>query len=88
MSKPRKSKKEFSKIIIITVLIFTIGITIFSCIMIWRAGDLSPLTYLIPSIFAEASTGTAFYYRKAEAENIRKIEKTQNISKGEMNDEQ
>ena len=54
MSKPRKSKKEFSKIIIITVLIFTIGITIFSCIMIWRTGDLSPLTYLIPSIFAEA----------------------------------
>jgi hypothetical protein len=56
--------------------------------MIWRTGDLSPLAYLIPSIFAEAATGTAFYYRKAEAENIRKIEKTQNISKGGINDEQ
>jgi hypothetical protein len=88
MARTRKPKREFSKIILIVVSIFTFGITVFSCVMIWRTEDLSPLAYLIPSIFAEAATGTAFYYRKAEAENIRKIEKTQNISKGGMNDEQ
>lgn len=88
MSRTQKPKREFSKMILVVVSIFTFGITVFSCVMIWRTGDLSPLAYLIPSIFAEAATATGFYYRKAEAENIRKIEKTQNISKGGMNDEQ
>ena len=88
MTRTRKPKREFSKMILIVVSIFTFGITVFSCVMIWRTGDLSPLAYLIPSIFAEAATGTAFYYRKAEAENIRKIEKSQNILKGGVNDEQ
>jgi hypothetical protein len=41
--------------------------------MIWRTGDLSPLAYLIPSVFAELATATGFYYRKAQRENELKI---------------
>ena len=75
MRKNKKFRMEFSKIILIVVSLITFAVTVFACVMIWRTGDLSPLTYLIPSIFAEAATGTAFYYRKAEAENIIKISK-------------
>jgi hypothetical protein len=41
--------------------------------MIYITGDLSPLTYLIPSIFTELATATGFYYRKAQRENELKI---------------
>lgn len=51
----------------------TISVAVFSCVMIWRTGDLSPLAYLIPSVFAELATATGFYYRKAQKENELKI---------------
>jgi len=71
--KSRKKKLEFSKIIFICVSIGTISVAVFSCVMIWRTGDLSPLAYLIPSVFAELATATGFYYRKAQKENELKI---------------
>lgn len=43
--------------------------------MVWRTGDLSPLCCIIPSVFGEYAVGTAFYYKKAEAENKLKIAK-------------
>ncbi|GAQ24200.1 hypothetical protein [Tepidanaerobacter syntrophicus] len=66
-----KKRIEFSKILFIGVSIMTISVVIFSCAMIYRTGDLSPLAYLIPAVFTELATATAFYYRKAERENTK-----------------
>lgn len=71
----RKLKMEFSKKIFIGVTIGVILVVIFSCVMIWRTGDLSPLSYLIPSVFVELATATGFYYNKAKAENEIKLKK-------------
>lgn len=79
MSKPKSTKKtkrkkiEFSKIIFIGISAATTAVAVFSCVMIYRTGDLSPLTYLIPSVFAELATATGFYYRKAQKENEIKL---------------
>lgn len=67
---------EFSKKIIIAVSLSASIIAIFSCVMIWITKDLSPLSYLIPSIFAELGIGTGFYYNKAKAENQIKLKST------------
>lgn len=73
MKRRTKGKKKiaFSKIIFVRVSIMTISVVIFSCRMIYLTGDLSPLAYLIPSIFAELATATGFYYKKAEKENTK-----------------
>jgi hypothetical protein len=73
MRKRNKGKKKiaFSKIIFAGVSIMTISVVIFSCRMIYITGDLSPLAYLIPSVFAELATATGFYYKKAERENTK-----------------
>lgn len=69
----RKKKIEFSKVIFVGISTVTISVAVFACVMIWRTGDLSPLAYLIPSVFAELATATGFYYRKAQKENELKI---------------
>lgn len=68
-----RKRFEFSKIIMTVVGIVGFGVTVFACVMIWRTQDLSPLSYLIPAVFAEIATGTGFYYHKAKAENEIKI---------------
>ena len=76
MRKRKKSKKkkiEFSKLIFICVSVGTISVAVFACYMIWKTGDLSPPSYLIPSVFAELATATGFYYRKAQKENELKL---------------
>ena len=67
----KRKRIEFSKIIFIGVSTITIAVVVFSFLMIYKTGDLSPLSYLIPSIFAELATATGFYYRKAEKENTK-----------------
>ena len=73
MKKRAKGKRKiaYSKIIFAGVSIMTISVVIFSCRMIYITGDLSPLAYLIPSVFAELATATGFYYKKAEKENTK-----------------
>lgn len=73
MKRRAKGKKKiaFSKIIFAGVSIMTISVVIFSCKMMYVTGDLSPLAYLIPSVFAELATATGFYYKKAEKENTK-----------------
>ncbi len=73
MKRRAKGKKKiaFSKIIFAGVSIMTIAVVIFSCRMMYITGDLSPLAYLIPSVFAELATATGFYYKKAERENTK-----------------
>lgn len=71
----KKNKMEFSKKIFIWTSLATTVITIFTGVMVWRTNDVSPLMYLIPAIFAELATATAFYYNKAKAENKIKLMK-------------
>ena len=69
----KENKVEFSKKILIVAAVINIAVISFSCVMIWRTGDLTPLAYLIPSVAAEVATGTAFYYNKAKIENRIKL---------------
>lgn len=80
-----KHKPEFSKLIMLTAGAFNIVVIVFSCIMVWRTEDLTPLAYLIPSTAAEVATGTAFYYNKAKAENRLKLMKIYGIDITEKN---
>ena len=70
------NKMEFSKKIIIFTSIFTIFVTVFSIVLMWKTNDTSGLAYLIPSVFAELATATGFYYWKARTENKIKLLKT------------
>ena len=64
---------EFSKKILIVAAVINIAVIAFTCVMIWRTGDLTPLAYLIPAVAAEVATGTGFYYNKAKLENKIKL---------------
>lgn len=75
MSRLKKPKREFSKLIMIAVGAVTVLVTAFTFIMVWRTNDLSPLGYLIPAVFGELGVGTGFYYSKAKAENRIKLRK-------------
>lgn len=66
---------EFSKIIFIIVTTITVLVTFFSCYLMVKTLDTSPLGYLIPAIFAEFAATTGFYYSKAKAENKIKLMK-------------
>ena len=68
-----KSKKEFSKIFAIVILVLSCLITIFSCYVMYITRDISSLPVLISTIFAELATATGFYYSKAKAENKIKL---------------
>lgn len=70
----KKKKREFSKCIFTCVSVVTLAVIAFSCVMIWRTGDLNPLGYLIPAVSAEMATATGFYYSKAKAENQIKLQ--------------
>lgn len=83
--KSRKLPMEFSKKILIVVAVINLGVIIFSCAMMYKTMDLSPLAYLIPSVAAEAETGTGFYYSKAKAENRIKLMKANKVTPTENN---
>ena len=75
----KKRKIEFSKLILAVVGTINLAVIIFSMVMMWRTGDLSPLSYLIPAVAAETATGTGFYYNKAKTENRIKLMKANDI---------
>lgn len=66
---------EFSKLIFWFVFLLTLGVTIFGCALMWKTGDTSALAVIIPAVFAEFATTTAFYYWKAKNENRIKLMK-------------
>lgn len=72
-------KFEFSKIVLIIALLLNAGILFFSCVMMWRTCDLTPLAYIVPAVSAEVASGTAGYYWKAKAENKIKLAKAYGI---------
>ena len=71
--KKEKKKTEFSKKILFVAGIVNIAVVAFTCVMVWRTLDLTPLAYLIPAVAAEVATGTGYYYWKARAENQIKL---------------
>lgn len=75
----KKPKMEFSKKILIVAGIINGIVIAFTMVMIWRTLDLTPLTYLIPSVAAEVATGTGFYYSKAKVENRIKLMKQNKV---------
>lgn len=79
----RKQPMEFSKKIIIAAFWINLAVIVFTCIMVAMTTDLSPLSYLIPSVAAEVATGTGFYYSKARAENKIKLMKSCGIKPSE-----
>lgn len=71
---------EFSKIIyIINLILVTIVMGMsFLCVIKsgkWGITDLSPITVICTSAFAELATFSVVYARKAQAENVLKISK-------------
>lgn len=79
----KKPPKEFSKKILIVAGIINAVVIVFTMIMIWRTLDLSPLAYLIPSVAAEVTTGTGFYYSKAKVENRIKLMRQNKVTPNE-----
>ncbi len=80
-----KSKVEFSKKIMISAGVINLVVILFTLIMVWRTLDLTPLSYLIPSVAAEVATGTGFYYSKAKVENRIKLMKSNKVEPTESN---
>ena len=76
------ARREFSKVLLACVAAGAVAVTAFALVLMWRTSDLSPLAYLIPSVFAELATATAFYYNKAKAENELKIQKANEPPQG------
>lgn len=73
---PPKPKMEFSKKILFAMFAITIIIVACAIAMSYVTQTTEVYNYLIPSIFAELSVGTIFYYNKAKAENLLKIEQS------------
>lgn len=65
---------SFSKILCIVVILLTIVISAVTIGLTIYLNDLTPLEWLIPSVFAEASVISGFYSYKAKAENKIKLE--------------
>lgn len=82
-----KKKIEFSKKIFTGISIATSIVVIFSLVMIWRTGDLTPLSYIIPAVFTELATATGFYYYKAKRENEIKLSLIYGKKAGEPDNE-
>lgn len=71
--------KEFSKKLYNQIHFLVWIVTIFTFVMVWRTGDLTPLAYLIPAAFADHATAVGFYYSKAKAENKIKLMKLSGV---------
>ncbi len=67
-------KREFSKRILTMVAKATAAIVVAAFVLMWRTGDTSALAYIVPGIFAELSAATGFYFWKAKAENMIKLD--------------
>lgn len=72
---PKLNPYEFSKRIMICLIVMTFIVVITVCVDTFYSGDQTALNILIPSIFAELATATGFYYKKAEKENVERIKK-------------
>lgn len=78
----RKTKKkfEFSKLILFVFGLIEVGVIFFTCYMVYKTGDLSPLIYLIPSTAIVGATMVKHYYEKAKRENVIKLKKQYGVA--------
>ncbi len=67
----------FSKIMFLLIFILSLGVSIYSCIVMWVFQDLSMLEWLIPAVFAECAVVSGFYSYKSKTENQLKIQTQQ-----------
>jgi len=75
-----KKKLEFSKVIFVcTAILFTL-VVIGSFALMWHVGSTEALICLISTTGAMVTTGIAFYYTKAKAENLLRIRKEHNLT--------
>ena len=77
---------EFSKLIytINLILVAVVAGMSFLCVImsgIWGISDLSPITVICTSAFAELATFSVVYAKKAQAENVLKIGKRIQVEK-------
>ena len=68
-----KKKFEFSKLILFVFGLIELCVVFFTCYMVYKTEDLSPLSYLIPSTAIVGATGVKHYYDKAKRENVIKL---------------
>ena len=74
MEADTKRFPSFSKWLCISIIGLTALVVIVTIILMFITGDISPLEWLIPSVFAESSVVLGFYSYKAKAENKIKLE--------------
>lgn len=87
----QRAKMEFSKIIYILNLSFVAIVTGLSFLCVVKSGewgivDLSPITVICTSAFAELATFSVVYAKKAQAENVLKIGKQIQVDKIDRED--
>lgn len=56
-------------------MVHAVILSLYTMVIIFITGDVTPLEYLIPSVFAELAAATGFYFNKAKAENQIKLRK-------------
>lgn len=78
---------SFSKLLCIIIMSITVLVVVFTIILMVITNDLSPLEYLIPSVFVEASVISGFYSYKAKTENKIKLETRRLILEKVLNGE-
>lgn len=78
---------EFSKKILIAMFTITLIIVACAIAMSYMTQTTDVYAYLIPSIFAELSIGTGFYYWKARRENEIKLRGIYGLTENELEDE-
>lgn len=81
-----KKKKEYSKVVLGSLIILTYLLVIFTCVMVSITQDLGILRVLIPSLFSLTTIAVGFYSWKAKTENkykleIARIEKEEKLKK-------
>ncbi|WP_438310774.1 hypothetical protein [Sporosarcina sp. FA9] len=87
VKRKEKPRMEFSKKILIAMFAITLIIVACAIAMSYMTQTTDVYAYLIPSIFAELSVGTGFYYWKAKKENEIKLRGIYGIEEKESEDE-
>ncbi|MCD8239401.1 MAG: hypothetical protein LUC92_08715 [Clostridiales bacterium] len=69
----KANKLEYSKIAHIFANVLVVWVTAFTMAFAWKNGSSTVFVYLIPAVFAYATTTVAFYFDKAKKENLIKL---------------
>lgn len=92
MSKKKKEKKEFSKRLLVQesalIWIMTLGLLILAFICVFKEAyaELPWLTAMVALPWGAYGVSQAYYYKKAEKENLLKIQR--NPNKGDVEEEE